>query len=97
MESENNILTFLKRFRHLILAVMVIASLVNAFVRFAGDWSHFWGGSGITGMVHACGLCVPSGRLGCHWSGWFVQRREPLGESGTGCNRICVLPADIYL
>lgn len=43
MESESYVLTFLKRFRYLILAVMVIASLVNAFVRFAGDWSHFWG------------------------------------------------------
>jgi hypothetical protein len=43
MESEHYVLTFLKRFRYLILALMVIASLVNAFVRFAGDWSHFWG------------------------------------------------------
>ncbi|WP_433766281.1 hypothetical protein [Pseudomonas putida] len=43
MDPENNVLTFLKRFRYLTLALMVVASLVNAFVRFAGDWSHFWG------------------------------------------------------
>lgn len=96
MESEHNVLKFLKRFRYLILALMVTASLVNAFVRFTGDWSHFWGALAVH-VVHASGLRVPARGLGCHWSRWFVQRCEPLGESGISCNRVCVLPADIYL
>lgn len=35
-------MSVLKRFRYLILAVMLIASLVNAFWRFTGGWSQFW-------------------------------------------------------
>jgi hypothetical protein len=42
MEKNKSILDLLKRLRHSILAVMVTASLVNAFVRFVGDWSSFW-------------------------------------------------------
>lgn len=42
MEQESCILSVLKRFRYLILAVMVIASLVNALWRFTGGWSQFW-------------------------------------------------------
>ncbi|VVN46303.1 hypothetical protein [Pseudomonas fluorescens] len=42
MEQDSRILSALKRFRYLILAVMVIASLVNAFARFTGGWSQFW-------------------------------------------------------
>ncbi|CAI8783015.1 DUF805 domain-containing protein [Pseudomonas sp. IT-347P] len=42
MEQESRALRILKRFRYLILAVMVIASLVSAFWRFTGGWSQFW-------------------------------------------------------
>jgi hypothetical protein len=42
MGMENNALVFLRRYRYLILLLMVTASLVNAFVRFTGDWKHFW-------------------------------------------------------
>ncbi|WP_242209049.1 MULTISPECIES: hypothetical protein [unclassified Pseudomonas] len=42
MEQDGRILSALKRFRSLILAVMVIASLGNAFWRFTGGWSQFW-------------------------------------------------------
>jgi hypothetical protein len=42
MQRNKSVLTFLKHFRYPILALMAIASLVNAFVRFSGDWSHFW-------------------------------------------------------
>jgi hypothetical protein len=42
MEVNNNVLVFLRRFRHLILLLMLISSLVNAIARFGGDWSHFW-------------------------------------------------------
>ncbi|MDT3314880.1 hypothetical protein QZR14_26290 [Pseudomonas sp. rhizo66] len=42
MEQGSRILSALKRFRYLILAVMVIASLVNAFWRYTGGWSQFW-------------------------------------------------------
>lgn len=42
MEPENKVLVFLKRFRYLILAAMVIASLVGAIARSKGDGSLFW-------------------------------------------------------
>ncbi len=42
MEHKNHPLTFLKRFRYLILTLMVAAALVNAFVRYTGEWSLFW-------------------------------------------------------
>ena len=42
MKQDSRILSALKRFRYLILAVMVIASLVSAFWRFTGGWSQFW-------------------------------------------------------
>lgn len=42
MEQENRALSALKRFRYLILSVMVIASIVSAFWRFTGEWSQFW-------------------------------------------------------
>ncbi|MEX5665193.1 hypothetical protein ABFV57_10035 [Pseudomonas neuropathica] len=42
MKQDSRTLSALKRFRYLILAVMVIASLVNAFWRFTGGWSQFW-------------------------------------------------------
>ncbi|WP_456022518.1 hypothetical protein [Pseudomonas protegens] len=42
MEPETRALAVLKRFRYLILGVMVIACLVNAFWRFTGQWYLFW-------------------------------------------------------
>lgn len=42
MEMENGGLELLRRYRYLILLLMVAASLVNAAVRFFGDWSNFW-------------------------------------------------------
>lgn len=42
MEMENGALGLLKRYRYLILLLMVAASLVSATVRFAGDWRNFW-------------------------------------------------------
>jgi hypothetical protein len=42
MEQESRTLSVLKRFRYLILGVMVIACLVNAFWRFTGQWYLFW-------------------------------------------------------
>jgi hypothetical protein len=42
MESEASNPGILKRYRYLILTLMVIASLVSALMRFSGDWSHFW-------------------------------------------------------
>ncbi len=42
MEKENGCLRFLKRYRYLILLLMVAASLLNAFVRFIGEWGDFW-------------------------------------------------------
>jgi hypothetical protein len=42
MKQESCALSVLKRFRYLILGVMVIASLVSAFWRFTGEWSQFW-------------------------------------------------------
>ncbi|PAU61495.1 hypothetical protein BZL43_05220 [Pseudomonas sp. PICF141] len=97
MESEHYVLTFLKRFRYLILALMVIASLVNAFVRFAGDWSHFWGVLAAHAWFTQAVFAYLRGGWVAIGPGGFVQRCESLGESGTGCNRICVLLADIYL
>ena len=43
MEPENIALILLKRYRYLILGLMVVASLVNAFVRFAYEPGRFWG------------------------------------------------------
>ena len=42
MERIPNVPEGLKRFRYLILATMIIASLANALLRFSGEWSHFW-------------------------------------------------------
>lgn len=42
MKQESCALSVLKRFRYLILGVMVIASLVSAFWRFTGEWSQVW-------------------------------------------------------
>ena len=42
MEKENGCLRFLKRYRYSILLLMVAASLLNAFVRFIGEWGDFW-------------------------------------------------------
>jgi hypothetical protein len=42
MDQENRALSVLKRYRYLILGLMVIASLVNAFWRFTEDWGQFW-------------------------------------------------------
>ena len=39
---ENGVLDLLKRYRYLILLLMVAASLVNATVRFAEDSRNFW-------------------------------------------------------
>lgn len=40
---ESNALAFLRRYRYWLLSLMVAASLVNAFVRFAGDAVNFFG------------------------------------------------------
>ncbi|MDB5994552.1 MAG: hypothetical protein JWP42_1688 [Pseudomonas sp.] len=42
METDGRVLRCFNRYRYLILAVMVIASLVNAFWRFTGQWNLFW-------------------------------------------------------
>jgi hypothetical protein len=42
MEIENGALGLLKRYRYLILLLMVAASLVSATLRFVGDWKNFW-------------------------------------------------------
>jgi hypothetical protein len=42
MEIENGALGLLKRYRYLILLLMVAASLVSATLRFVGDWRNFW-------------------------------------------------------
>ncbi|VVM39667.1 hypothetical protein PS619_00218 [Pseudomonas fluorescens] len=42
MEQENRALSVLKRYRYLILGLMVLASIISAFWRFAGEWSQFW-------------------------------------------------------
>ncbi|WP_414864244.1 hypothetical protein [Pseudomonas sp. IT-P12] len=42
MEMENNALMFLRQHRYWILALMIAASLVNAFYRFTGHWQSFW-------------------------------------------------------
>ncbi|WLH92803.1 hypothetical protein PSH87_12895 [Pseudomonas sp. FP453] len=39
---ENGVLDSLKRYRFLILLLMVATSLVSATVRFVGEWSDFW-------------------------------------------------------
>lgn len=39
---ENGVLDSLKRYRFLILLLMVATSLVSATVRFVGEWSNFW-------------------------------------------------------
>lgn len=81
MEPESNILAFLKRFRHLILAVMVIASLVNAFVRFAGDWSHFWGGLALhTWFTQAVFAYLRGGRVAIG-PGGLSKDANPLGRA----------------
>jgi len=81
MESEHNVLSFLKRFRYLILALMVMASLVNAFVRFTGDWSHFWGGL----AVHAWFMQAVFAYLRGGWvaigPGGLSKDANPLGRA----------------
>ncbi|WP_244653764.1 hypothetical protein [Pseudomonas lutea] len=42
MEREASNPGILKRYRYPILALMAIASLSSAVLRFSGDWSHFW-------------------------------------------------------
>lgn len=42
MERETSNTGILKRHRYLIPALMAIASLGSAVLRFSGDWSHFW-------------------------------------------------------
>lgn len=42
MTPENSVLALLKRFRYLVLVLMVVASFVNAVARFTGNWSPFW-------------------------------------------------------
>ncbi|AUG08511.1 hypothetical protein [Pseudomonas sp. S09G 359] len=42
MDMENGAPRLLKRYRYLILLLMVAASLVSATVRFVGDWRNFW-------------------------------------------------------
>lgn len=42
MGMENGVLDLLKRYRFLILLLMVATSLVSATVRFVGEWSNFW-------------------------------------------------------
>lgn len=42
MGMENGVLDSLKRYRFLILLLMVATSLVSATVRFVGEWSNFW-------------------------------------------------------
>lgn len=43
MAMESNVLAFLRRYRYWLLALMVTAALVNAFVRFTGDGRNFFG------------------------------------------------------
>lgn len=40
---ESNVSEFFRRYRYLLLSLMVAASFVNAFVRFSGDWRNFFG------------------------------------------------------
>ena len=42
MEKENGCLRLLKRYRYSILLLMVAASLLNALIRFIGEWGDFW-------------------------------------------------------
>lgn len=42
MGMDSNVIVILRRFRYVILLVMVTSSIVNAFVRFTGNWGHFW-------------------------------------------------------
>lgn len=42
MQVQNKALMFFKRHRYVVLGLMIVATLVNAFVRFAGHWQPFW-------------------------------------------------------
>ncbi|WP_460125814.1 hypothetical protein [Pseudomonas sp. S2_C03] len=42
MEAQSKILVFLRRHRYVVLTLMIVATLVNAFARFTGDWERFW-------------------------------------------------------
>lgn len=81
MERNKKVLTFLKRLRYPILAFMVIASLVNAFVRFVGDWSNFW----TVLAAHALFIQAVFGYLRGGWvaigPGGLSKDANPLGRA----------------
>lgn len=84
MEREASNTGILKRYRYLIPALMAIASLGSAVLRFFRRLEPLLGGAGSAGVVHASGLRLPSRRPDCHWTGWFVQGCGSVGKIGTG-------------
>ena len=60
---------------------MVIASLVNAFVRFAGDWSHFWGALAVHAwFMQAVFAYLRGGRVAIG-PGGLSKDANPLGRA----------------
>lgn len=96
IERNSSVLKFLKRFRYPILALMVIASRVNALCAsvvtgaISGQfWQHTHG---------SCKRCLRTfGEDRLPLAQPVCPKMQPPRESGTSCHRIRVLSADIYL
>lgn len=73
MELESRTLVFLRRTRYPILLLMLVASLTNAVLRFAGD-SKSLESIVAASMVWPGGLQLPARRHGLYWPGWAGVR-----------------------
>ena len=81
MGMESSVLAFLKRYRYLLLALMIAASLVNAFVRFAGDGRDFIGAVAVHGwFVQAVFAYLRGGWVGLG-PGGLAKDANPMGRA----------------
>lgn len=81
MDKESNVLAFLRRYRYLLLSLMIAASLVNAFVRFAGDGTQVFGALFVHGwFIQAVFAYFRGGWIGLG-PGGLSKDANPMGRA----------------
>lgn len=80
MEREASNTGILKRYWYLIPALMAIASLGSAVLRFSGDWSHFWAMLAVQAWFMQAAFAYLRGGLIAIGLGGLSRDAAPLGR-----------------
>ena len=81
MGMESVALAFLRRYRYLLLSLMITASFVNAFERFSGDWSNFFGALFVHGWFIQAVFAYFRGGWVCIGPGGLPKDANPMGRA----------------